>query len=80
MKAENVKVSDADFMEICNMYENKSVTDNQFKIACIEHIENARVPNHSILRKLRNFNTTRSQAMMAFYNFQANGMGFGVVK
>ena len=80
MKAENVKVTDTDFLEICDMYENKSVTDNQFKIACIEHIENARVPNHSILRTLRNFNTTRAQAMMAFYNFQANGMGFGVIK
>jgi hypothetical protein len=74
----NAKLNDKHLEELNALYYTDSVSDSEFKQRCIEVIENSRVPNQSILRKINNHSTTRIQALYGVINFVFKGTGDGV--
>jgi hypothetical protein len=75
----NAKLNNNHLEKLFELYEDESLTDTQFKILCIKFIEEARVPNESVLYKLKNYNTTRGQALVSVNNFILKGTGDGVI-
>ena len=75
----NAKLNNHHLEKLFELYEDESLTDTQFKIQCIKFIEEARVPNESVLHKLKKYNTTRGQALISVNNFILKGTGDGVI-
>jgi hypothetical protein len=75
----NAKLNNRHLEKLYDLYGNKTLTDTQFKIHCVKFVEEARVPNESVLHKLKKFSTTRGQALISVSNFILKGTGDGVI-
>lgn len=75
----NATLSDTDLTTIYTKYNDRNISDNDFKSFCVELIENARQPNEKIIRYINKPITNRAKVLSMINNFVLKGTGDGVI-
>jgi len=73
----NPTIKETDLQRVYAMYEDKSVTLDQFREAVFSYMLNARKPNYTQINNLKN--AGRDALMQSFNNFAFKGQGHGVI-
>lgn len=73
----NPTIKETDLLRVYAMYEDKSVTSDQFREAVFALMLNARKPNYTQMENLKN--AGKDALMQSFNNFAFKGQGYGVL-
>ena len=75
----NPAIKENDLLNVYEIYNNKDIDTDDFKLLCTKLITESRVPNEHILRELKSDRLSRDQVLFKISNFAMKGHGYGVL-
>jgi len=75
----NPAIKEKDLLRVYEIYNNKNISAESFKLYCIKLILESRVPNEGIIRELKTDRPSREQILYKINNFAMKGHGYGVL-